>query len=784
MGTIKMFRGTTPPLLKKGEWASDGQYAYLGMEHEQYKVFQGVFDMSKDQQITGFEYDVERKAIIIPSGTPFSKLQRLFDSLPKALKYHTNKSASISIMFEDGTYINDLGTFLVLRDFSYQINICSLSNKVDGVVGTYVKPVIFQSDKAIEIYNSAINFADIRFEYTDAGSGAIAFLNSTTNIDDCCFEAKVNQSCVFDRGYNKIVFSDTYFKMNRDIQDTILDRASVGSFINIARSKSAPEYRPKTIVQQISGGLIIAGNVEDLLISEKSPVYMPNGGIEVHGGFVTDPDGNINIAIPTKLSQLENDMNLTSNFEELQNKPTTISAEQATAIENNNKKSSYPQADAEKLAGIQEGATAGADWNTNIQNKPTTISTEQSAAIETNTKKRSYPEADENKLAGIEEYATVGADWDTNVQNKPVTISPQQAAEIEANNAKRSYPQADEDKLSGIEENATAGADWETNIANKPTTISEEQATAIEANTAKRTYPEADENKLAGIEENATVGADWESNIQNKPVTISAEQAAAIEANTEKRSYPQADEDKLSGIEENATAGADWETNIANKPTTISEEQATAIEANTAKRSYPEADENKLAGIEEGATVGADWESNIQNKPVTISAEQAAAIETNAQKRSYPQADQDKLSGIEENATAGADWETNITNKPTTITAEQAAAIEANSAKNSYPQDDREKLVSIERNATVGADWDVNLQNIPDFLKKFLQVYADSGIFSGEDWEAKLTEILSFQINFMKNFVDADVDSLSVDVAGNNLKLTFKDETDKTITLQ
>ncbi|MBI9036393.1 MAG: hypothetical protein JEZ03_18190 [Bacteroidales bacterium] len=69
-------------------------------------------------------------------------------------------------------------------------------------------------------------------------------------------------------------------------------------------------------------------------------------------------------------------------------------------------------------------------------------------------------------------------------------------------------------------------------------------------------------------------------------------------------------------------------------------------------------------------------------------------------------------------------------------------------------------------------------------MKKFLQVYAESGIFSGEDWEAKLTEILSFQINFMKNFVDADVDSFAVDVAGNNLKLTFKDETDKTITLQ
>ena len=129
-----------------------------------------------------------------------------------------------------------------------------------------------------------------------------------------------------------------------------------------------------------------------------------------------------------------------------------------------------------------------------------TISAEQSAAIEANTQKRSYPETDENKLAGIEENATVGADWDTNVQNKPVTISPQQAADIEANNAKRSYPQADEDKLSGIAENATVGADWETNIANKPTTINEEQATAIEANTAnvltpKRMKPSLEELK-------------------------------------------------------------------------------------------------------------------------------------------------------------------------------------------------------------------------------------------------------------------------------------------------
>ena len=619
MGTIKMFRGTTPPLLKKGEWASDGHYAYLGMEHGEYKVFQGVFDLSDNQFISGFQYDINQKAILIPSGTPFSKLQSLFDTLPKALKYTSDSKASIDIMFEDGTYINDLGTFLVLRDFSYQINIKSLSNKVDGVVGTYVKPVIFQSDKAIEIYNSAVNFEDIRFEYSDENAGAIAFLNSTTYINDCCFDAQVSQACVSDRGYNNIVFSEAYFKLKQDIEDTILDKGSVGSFINIARSKSAPDFRPKSIVKSLSGALIIAGNVEDLHIAEKSPIYLPNGGIEVHGGFIADVDGGMGIAVPTKISQLENDLNFTSDYQELENTPPTITPEQATAIENNNLKNTYPQEDAEKLAGIEEGATAGADWETNVQKKPTTITAEQATAIEANTLKNSYPQVDAEKLTGIEDGATAGADWNTNLQNLPVTISSQQASDIETNNQKRSYPQADEDKLIGIEETATVGADWETNVQNRPTTISTEQVAAIEANAQKRSYPQTDEDKLAGIEASATVGADWETNVQNKPTTITLEQAEAIDTNTQKVSYPRADADKLASIEEGATVGADWETSVQNKPITISAEQAAAIEANAQKRSYPQADEDKLEAIEDGATAGADWETNVANKPTKLS---------------------------------------------------------------------------------------------------------------------------------------------------------------------
>ncbi len=478
MATIKMFRGNTPPSLKKGEWASDGDYAYLGMGHGEYKVFQGVFEMRKDQMLAGFHYDLDNKGVIIPSGTPFSRLQRLFDSLPKALKYHTNEKASIDILFENGTFVNDLGTWLVLRDFSYQINLKSLSNTLDETVGTFEKPVIFQIDKAVQVYNSAVNFSDIRFEYSDSESGSLWFLNSTTRIDDCCFDAKVDQACVSDRGYNKIVFSDAYFKMNTNETNTILDKASVGSFINIARCKSDKDFRPKSIASSLEGGFIVAGNVEDLHIAEKSPLYMPNGGVEIHGGLVTNTDGGLNVAVPSKLSQLENDLGLTTDYGKLKNKPTTITTAQASAIGANSKKTSYPETDKKKLATIEENATAGA-------------TKKQSEAIAANSLKRSYPESDEKKLATIEENATTGA-------------TKEQSEAIEANSLKRSYPEADEKKLATIEENATAGA-------------TKKQADAIAANTKKMGYPKADADKLATIEEKSTAGADWKKDLKNKP---------------------------------------------------------------------------------------------------------------------------------------------------------------------------------------------------------------------------------------------------------------------------
>ncbi len=458
MRTIKIFKGNTPPTLKLGEWASDNDYAYLGMEHGQYKVFQGVFDMAESQNIAGFRYDTEQKAIIVPSATPFSKLQKLFDSLPKALKYSSNAQASIDILFEDGTYINDLGTNLVLRDFSYQINLKALSVKEDSKVATYEKPVVFQSDKAISIYSSAINFANIRFEYEDEQQGAIAYLNSSTYINDCAFESKKGGVCVSDKGYNRIVFSDCYFRMFEDKRDSILNKASVGSMINLARCKSDEDKSPKSVALWLYGGIIIVGNVASLHLGDKSQYDPTFGGMEIHNGFVTDVNGNVDVDIPKKLSDLENDLGLTKDYQKLDNKPTTITEEQATAIAENTNKKSYPNADKTKLSEIEEKATNGADWRATedkpgyIKNKPTIPS----------------------KLSDLENDKGFTKDYQK-LDNKPTTITEEQATAIAENTNKKSYPNADKTKLSEIEVNATNGANWSASedkpgyIKNKPT---------------------------------------------------------------------------------------------------------------------------------------------------------------------------------------------------------------------------------------------------------------------------------------------------------------------------
>jgi chorismate synthase len=753
MATIKKFKGGVPPTLQNGEWATNGNYAYLGMPFGEYKVFQGIFDLSESQSVSGFEFEPAKKGFIIEKDTPFSQIVELINSLPKALKYNDDDATSIDLLFEDSPYMDDTGARITFRDFSYTINLKPLTAESN---------VLFNIDNAFLINNSNVNFRNIKFQYP-ASKGALELFNSSATLTECGFEAKQDVTAgdiVFkDLGLNRIVVVKPTFKMEANNVGSIFNVIESGTTANLVNpSLSNPDFAPRTAAGLLKGGIIIIGNANNIKPTgvdslQTSPTSNEHGGIEIRTTFADSISGSVtgisyndladkpDLALKADLvdgqipaAQLPSYVDDVLEFQTFADFPAN--GESGKIYLDKEKNLSYRwggsayvytgnplkvgetendahRGDHGKLAyehSQQEhapaDATNGADWLENVVNKPTTITEEQATAIEANTAKRSYPEADETKLGGIEENATNGADWLENIANKPTTITEEQAAAIEANTAKRSYPEADERKLGGIEENATAGADWLENVANKPTTITEEQATAIEANTAKRSYPEADETKLGGIEENATNGADWLENIANKPTTITEEQATAIETNTAKRSYPEADETKLGGIEENATNGADWLENVANKPTTITEEQATAIEANTAKRSYPEADETKLGGIEENATNGADWLENIANKPTTITEEQATAIEANTAKRSYPEADETKLGGIEENATAGADWTTNVANKPTKLS------------------DFENDLEPAQVNQV---DWSA-IQNIPTVLVEFITSLQNDGV--------------------------------------------------------
>ncbi|MCT4640373.1 MAG: hypothetical protein N4A72_21925 [Bacteroidales bacterium] len=406
--------------------------------------------------------------------------------------------------------------------------------------------------------------------------------------------------------------------------------------------------------------------------------------------FINSPAASLTFNDVTSIS---NKSAFALDYNNLVNRPVTITPEQTQAIEDNSNKGAMTDAERFKLSKVEFGANKNvqADWqavtgDSYIKNKPQTITEEQANAIRTNSSKNSYPDNHRQKLEGVEVGAqrNVQLDWnatngDSYIQNKPFTITQEQINSIIANTNKVSYPDADRNKLAGIETgsqrnvqtnwNATSG---DAMIINKPVTISPEQATAISRNTLKRSFNDNYKTKLDGIEAgaNKNVKANWAANsgdaeILNKPPTITAEQAKNI---TDGKT-------KLSGIEERAQVNvqADWNaTNgdafINNKPDVV------AIATTKAAERFTNAEKTKLEGIETGANknVNANWAANsgdaeILNKPTTITTAQANAINANTTKKTYPDADKIKLAGIQAGAEANIQPDWNATSGPAMI---------------------------------------------------------------------------------------------------------------------
>ncbi|MCT4640375.1 MAG: hypothetical protein N4A72_21935 [Bacteroidales bacterium] len=421
--------------------------------------------------------------------------------------------------------------------------------------------------------------------------------------------------------------------------------------------------------------------------------------------FVNSPAASLTFNDVTSIS---NKSAFALDYNNLVNRPVTITPEQIQAIKDNSNKGAMTDAERFKLSKVEFGANKNvqADWeavtgDSYIKNKPLIITETQANAIRTNSSKNSYPDNHRQKLEGVEVGAqrNVQSDWnasggDAYIQNKPFTITQEQINSIIANTNKVSYPDADRNKLARIETGAQVNvqSNWNATsgdamIINKPVTITPEQTTAISRNTLKRSFNDNYKTKLDGISAgaNKNVNANWAANsgdavILNKPVTITAEQAKNItDAKT-----------KLNLIEDGAQVNvqADWNATsgdafINNKP------DVAAIATTKAAERYTDIEKTKLNGIEEGAQVNvkSDWnaasgDAVILNKPTTITSAQANAINANTAKKTYPDTDKTKLAGIESGADKNVqpDWNATsgpamILNKPSNLNGDNAQSV-------------------------------------------------------------------------------------------------------------
>lgn len=197
---------------------------------------------------------------------------------------------------------------------------------------------------------------------------------------------------------------------------------------------------------------------------------------------------------------------------------TGITEAQASAIVDNTDKNSYPSEDALKLSGIEEGAEVNvqSNWNATsgdalILNKPTTISAQQASDITANNAKVGITTGQADAIvANTAKTGITTEQADAIVANTAkVGITTQQASDITANNAKV-----------GI--TTQQAADIVTN--NAKVGITAQQASDITTNNAKISFDSTSSTKLGTIAEGAevNVNADWnatsgDAEILNKP---------------------------------------------------------------------------------------------------------------------------------------------------------------------------------------------------------------------------------------------------------------------------
>ena len=301
MSEIKMFKGKEKPNLKKGEWASDGIYAYLGIGDGNHKIFQGVFDSSFDQKVAGFQFLTEKNSFIIPRNTPFSEIQILLNTLPKSLK-NSDLENEITLFFENtGITVNDLGKKLKISNFNYTIRFKGNSEASNSsfFMNWWLKTIDENEQKikigeGISIINSRVVFYDIEidFEAEDASCNSnIPFVfelkNSQLEIKICRINYNILNSSMFcqnpaiiieDNGNNSITLNES--KLNID-KGSVVGSMNHNTQMNILRTFNIGEEMLASIVERMKGGILLVDIDSEMRASSrpimKAGLYIGNG---------------------------------------------------------------------------------------------------------------------------------------------------------------------------------------------------------------------------------------------------------------------------------------------------------------------------------------------------------------------------------------------------------------------------------------------------------------------------------------------------------------------------
>jgi len=189
----------------------------------------------------------------------------------------------------------------------------------------------------------------------------------------------------------------------------------------------------------VDGDIIVYRSASGQFVLEQKPAAGTNpawGDITGTLSSQTDLQASLDLKVNTgDLSTVAT----SGNYNDLSNKPTTITAQQAADITANNAKISYTDA--------AQVANNTSDIST-IQGEQVA----QNSAIALNTAKRSYPLSDENKLASIQSGAEVNvkSDWnatsgDAEILNKPTIPA---SAPVDSVNGKIGVVVLDTDDIS------------------------------------------------------------------------------------------------------------------------------------------------------------------------------------------------------------------------------------------------------------------------------------------------------------------------------------------------